>query len=692
MLTNNPVTTDAMTRWINPTTKTGMTIIFFFSFLVIYTAWDAVGLTPGNKLLISLQSVKPGHAQVYFSDDGRFTEASSARFRLMPRHLEMVTIPLAAIPKMIRVDPAETDTEVLLASIEIRQGYRSMKLSPQLIAASATRFNLVKSSTVTAEGYILKTLGNDPSFVLPIPALEGLPPSLVKAIGSLILGVLLGLAILLNLRKDELSDLTRARLQALYMPAKFFLLTVLIGLFSASSYPFGQPQPFCCDAEQYWNLSQSFAVDGNFSIAHFDNALRGYSFPFLLLSLRLAATKFGVSEFAILQVGMAILWSVFCVLVVPTFSRRIFGQTFGFVAIAIFAFLMHFFWRGFLLYPMPDVLCVIALIGGIVLCLPGRDGKPFWIEATVIVVAGALIGLAMNMRPVYELSPLLLVAAIAFRQSLPVKRKAVLVSLFLVGMWLPQMPQQIINRKHFDTASPLVQTKAAYEGKVSLYALQLFFGIPVQRHECGVYLDQAGIALSEHVISKSVTKQNDNVSFRFYRSGTISQYLTLVGSYPLEFLGLYARHLVNGIAVLRDNIYRCDTSAIKFLTGSFFVWAVGALAVVWAWSNIRTEWRTSLFLAAPAAAALVAIPTAIDSRYFLPVHMLMYMLTAMALTNRIFFVFLRKRLLSIGLLTGFALAAYSGQVSELAAALHVPIGPMNGTEWLLTPAEQFLGW
>ncbi len=125
--------------------------------------------------------------------------------------------------------------------------------------------------------------------------------------------------------------------------------------------------------------------------------------------------------------------------------------------------------------------------------------------------------------------------------------------------------------------------------------------------------------------------QGDLFSLRYY--------LKVVAEHPVHFLSLYTRHVINGLDVRDGIVYTRKPSPLRTPT-ALFNFAVLALACWVAWSmRVRSmqplspgvrpapaTWRWSLvILLLP---VVTILPGAVETRFFLPLHLLAYCVIA----------------------------------------------------------------
>ncbi|MFD2884486.1 hypothetical protein ACFS4T_25475 [Pseudomonas lini] len=126
------------------------------------------------------------------------------------------------------------------------------------------------------------------------------------------------------------------------------------------------------------------------------------------------------------------------------------------------------------------------------------------------------------------------------------------------GLFIVALPQMAINKRIHDVATPLVF--ATVQGK-SLMATQLYWGVTIQRYETYnggdtpapslYYKDSAGITLRSLYESQ------------FTNDPTIAGYISLVAKHPVQFIGIYGRHFINGIDVRDGLVYATKPSINK---------------------------------------------------------------------------------------------------------------------------------
>jgi hypothetical protein len=375
---------------------------------------------------------------------------------------------------------------------------------------------------------------------------------------------------------------------------------------------------FPFDAATYWDLSRPVAL------LTFPS-YRGYVFPALLMPLRMLS-ELTPQPVAALGVLLSLVYGVALATLVPAFFARAFGAKVTFWRRLVPVVLLAQLFPGVLIYPLSDLPALLALLGALVCALRIGEVARRRDRMLLAVAAGFLVGAAYNIRTIYMFAfPGLFLLAWMRGAELPVRQRGALLLAVALGLLLLALPQRWINQRVQGVATFSVMARVAGQ---SLFATQLVWGLTLQRYETAVrdgkplggiyYLDPAGEALFKQL----APRQN---------AFSIRAYLGLATQRPLEFLGLYARHVVNGLDVRDGTVYVEKASPLRHRTATFnFLVLACAVLVAAAASRaalsrpgLRPGARAALLatLLLPVAAV---VPSAVESRFFLPVHLLAY--------------------------------------------------------------------
>lgn len=384
-----------------------------------------------------------------------------------------------------------------------------------------------------------------------------------------------------------------------------------------SGYGSGQ---FRFDAAEYWELSLKFTPPGRFSLLAFDEPLRGYLGPLLVLPARLLCHYTGWSMLAgarVLGAGWAAL--LFGVAIPALWARATSRTLSGGRWLALLA-LGFVFWRDYFNFTLSDVPALALLLLGLVVL--GRRG---WAWAGL---AGVLLAAAINIRPIYVAclpGALWLLVASTHHMRIPDFAKAV--AALMAGAALVLLPQLLINQRHFNQNSPLVLAQRA--GKEPLYLRQLAWGTAFQRYETSlvpgiprslVYADSAG--------RRALAAQPGG------HFGSYGEYVKFVAQQPFSSAARYARHLFNGLDIRYPTPYPTrlhppGQAALRLLNyallglGTWLAVAYGRAARQRITLNKSPRSTPAAVLMALLLPCLLVLPTLMECRFLLPLHLLL---------------------------------------------------------------------
>lgn len=424
---------------------------------------------------------------------------------------------------------------------------------------------------------------------------------------------------------------------------------------------------FPFDAALYWDMATRPTPE---------HSIRGYLLPALLRGFLSLGAAFGIGAIDAFRLFSSIVYAGFFTLLLPATCARFAPAELTLARRLAPLLLVLAVYPGLMLYPLSD-LPALAFMWLSVWCLLGcrdGDGGPRR-ERGLALLAGLAAGAAYNTRTVY-LIPVLL-AALAALAQLRGRRHHVLIA--ALGFALASVPQVFINSQVHGTVSagPAVAYGKALrvEGR-SLIVDQLNWGIPVQKYETSIahdaafpavyYVDPAGVSLLARICQKGPID-------------SLGGYLRAVSRYPMDFLGLYARHFVNGIDVRDGRVYVAQSSATKTLASfgcitlfMVLVFTMRSRAVADARAHRPARRGDGLWPAALVLPALLAIPGAMETRFMLPLMAYLFGAASLAWSANAITSELRRHLflyLSVAL-AGYALF-FAVSMSTMANATHL---------------------
>ena len=375
------------------------------------------------------------------------------------------------------------------------------------------------------------------------------------------------------------------------------------------------------DSAEYWHLAvieKMQTVRGH----------RGYFFSLLLVPVRYLCDA-SSDPFMTYRVIMAGFYGCLLPLLLPAFFLEAFGGKVTLLRRLVPVILLACLFPGQLLYPLSDLPALLLALSGLLLMLKAiREIAGRRRFVLLMTGAGVLVGGAYNTRTIYLFFLICLVGLLflapSFRSATHPRRIAV--AGFVAGLLVVAVPQAVLNKLTHGKFHPGVISQVNAK---NLFLSQLVWGITVQRYETSIdtgapaptvfYLDPVGQRIFD-----SIAGTRDLFTVRGYASA--------VASYPAEFLGLYTRHFFNGLDVrdgrgfiLKASPYRNRTAVFNFLI--LVLASCVAFAIQEKQRGLHdhpapSNWRLCLAVVLLPVAAI--LPGAIETRFFLPLHLLAY--------------------------------------------------------------------
>jgi hypothetical protein len=393
---------------------------------------------------------------------------------------------------------------------------------------------------------------------------------------------------------------------------------------------------FPSDSGDYWKLSATTILK-DFPKESF----RGYFFPLLLWPAHWLTDVLQVSTPLVYRIYSSIIYAYALTLILPNFYIEIFGGVATIFRRLISPCIVLLLFPGIILYPLSDLPSFILMSCSIATLLSLKKISQLTMTHGIkIAGAGCLAYGAYNTRTIY-LFPLIgvfLFFPLILGHGKGIIFKCLIFLILIAGGSVVSVPQSIINLKNYNKFTPFVQANSCDK---SLFALQLMWGITVQRYAtimvspsegAGMYaMDPSGIQIFE-----KEKLSPDTVS--------IKKYFQLLVKRPLFFIGSYTRHIINGMDLRDGECYCYGLIANRNIqsTSSFLLIFIGGLIIYLrrtipflipkkreiktSFKSLRKNaddfWWIYLFLILLPVIAI--IPGAIESRFFLPVQLLIY--------------------------------------------------------------------
>lgn len=414
----------------------------------------------------------------------------------------------------------------------------------------------------------------------------------------------------------------------------FFLIAFLLFLIHLLTSRFFQ-QPY--DAAEYWSLANGFDANGtqDFSLYNFHSKLRGYLLPLLYYPAAVVTrSTFSTNPMVLPKIMGAIQAGVLFGVLSPMLWQRITGRQISWWRRLSFILICFLLWRDHFNFVLTDFPGLLALTIGLLLAYGSR---PVW-YAFFVGIFGAL---ALYIRPVYIATlPLLLI--LLWQQSIhnykngSAIRMAMQAGLFAIGALLAATPQYLINSNNFNLNSLLISSETEeyqVKGNKNLYLWHLNAGLMIQRYETNIgsdypgaqmfFGDRAGFTVYLNNVGGN---QHSYVDFLQYGGFALDSY-KLYGQFalkqPIDMLALYSRHAFNGLDVLYASPYivKVHSSTFLLMFINYTAFFLALLTISRYWYHLRLG--SGLVMVTLALVGLVAIPTVVECRFFIGLHLML---------------------------------------------------------------------
>lgn len=377
-----------------------------------------------------------------------------------------------------------------------------------------------------------------------------------------------------------------------------------------------QPGDIRFDAAQYWELSLRFTQHGRFSLLAFDEPVRGYLGPLLLLPARLLCHFTGCSMLAGAQTLGAGWAALLFGLAIPQLWTQATGRVLSggrWLALVALGFV---FWRGYFNFPLSDMPALTLLLLGLIALM-----RPGW---RWVGLAGVLLGAAINIRPVYlaSMPGWLWLLATPVASQIWLRRGAAL----MAGLALVLLPQLLINMRHFQEPTPLVL--ARLPGAPPLYLKQLGWGTAFQRYETSLIPEIPRSLVYADSVGRRALAQEPNQHFSSY-----GQYLRFALRQPVQSAGRYVRHFFNGLDIwfptpYPTHLHPVGQLALRLLNYALLGLGIGLLLPALFSPRFNQLGQTAPVLLSLLLPCLVVLPMLMECRFLLPFHLLLLAVVA----------------------------------------------------------------
>jgi len=382
------------------------------------------------------------------------------------------------------------------------------------------------------------------------------------------------------------------------------------------------------DSGLYWGLSRVFAIDGTFSFENFPSTFRGYLYPFMMYIfsyLDIIVNKPGIGFMVFNSfMGSLAITSIYLIFgKIDNTKRILIGTVFS-------SILLIYFFKDLILYPLSDIPAFAMFACACYLFKRYLENDKVYL----CIIAGALMQGAYNTRTIYLYPAIVLVIYILFDLIIINKKQVKNIIIFFtclsIGFTVVALPQMIINKKHSGIYSPMVLTENYSDGSQNLFLMQLNWGITNSKYETYVgeegHYSSPGVRFTDKTGEKIILLEGKLPE-------SIGEWFKLVLKYPLDFIGIFVRHIVTYLTPVYSEAYitNLNTDKTIIITLNILLFFVSGLNL---FNNrikrnngkcdITVTTHKYIWLILLLMPCLFIIPGAPEVRFFIALHTMLY--------------------------------------------------------------------
>lgn len=417
------------------------------------------------------------------------------------------------------------------------------------------------------------------------------------------------------------------------MKDTYLIFTITFVIFFIFSV-FKNTNVFYYDSGLYWSLANGMVVDGKIDFLKFPHIYRGYFYPFIL-SIFLIIGKF----LGNINIGLVIFNSLISSLGILGMylllkKENIVNQKKVVIGSIVASLLLIYFFQDLLLYPLSDIPAFTMFMYSMYLlkkCFKDND----LFNIFKIILSGILIYGAYNTRTIYLYASIILIICFfimtKFRLKKSWNRIGVLFVAFLIGLTIVAIPQALINKIHNNIYSPKVMTESYSDANQNLFLMQLNWGIVNDKYE--TYVGDDGHYSSPGIQFKDSTGEKI-IELEGGYPESISEWFKLLIKYPLDFMGIYTRHLITYITPIYSESYITNLNnnksiiilmnMILFIIAGFSVFVNSKAKAMDKNYDKKKSLYDNIWLWISLIPCLLIIPGAPELRFFISLHIMIY--------------------------------------------------------------------
>lgn len=421
------------------------------------------------------------------------------------------------------------------------------------------------------------------------------------------------------------------------------------------------------DASLYWELGK----ECGWSVRNMTSAYRGWLLPFFFSICYKLGMLFG-KEFLGYWILSSIVFAITFTILFFAVSRILeFEKDDIFVVLAGggCGIVFWLFFRGLFTYPLSDFFAFFLSLTSLILMHAILEKQTGWyIKAIQAFLLGLCLYGAYNIRTIYLFLAIVCIGLMVIWQIYEKKWIQTLITVLCCwgGMAVCALPQMILNHKLFGVYVWKVPT-----GDLMLF--QLHCGISTGRY--ATYVGDMALYAARGMYFEDGSGQAILDGVQLTEFNSYGEFFSLILRHPLDFAGIYMRHLLNILYPFYPNQYIKDITRDKSLLLLVF-YTILFIAVFSFVHSAKLKSKKWIWLFLILVPCFCILPGAVEIRFFIALHFIIYMYATLGIKEFITQFRMNKMKYMAGYLVGFLLyIAYAGMLlatAEFGVALINP--------------------
>ena len=331
----------------------------------------------------------------------------------------------------------------------------------------------------------------------------------------------------------------------------FIFITFFLVFFTLQKIFNIKPNQYVHDVSTYYNISKSLFINNRFSLLTIENDFRGFVFPVYLFISNFFNWLFNIdtSFYFVSSLVLSVLFCVYLYLFVELFVDEGYKSINVYVRSIIMIAMIIFFFYGLVIWPFTDLYAaLLSLIAGMLILYINKKNKNKF-RYVVYFISGVLIYFTYNIRTIYQVQIISVIFLILIYEIKTKKIKNTISSIlcYISGVLIASIPQIIINFDKYRLLSIWLNNQ-------NLFVFQLNWGLRFSRY--ATYIGDAHKYYYPEMYFFDWTGMKIAEQWEILENPlTIKSYILLFFKYPIEYIKVFIKHVVNAIFILFPEQY-----------------------------------------------------------------------------------------------------------------------------------------